>query len=256
MTRNLAFACSLFLLPLAAQAEDSAPRVLTAEVAATGLDTLALQIGVGEVHVTASSDDKVHARVTLRRKEREFMWFFHWMAGGTRDEIAAAAIQQQTSTGRLTLSLSYPHSGGGDDMKQEWDVQLPARLKLEADMQVGDLDIEGVEGGVSAKLNVGQLNLDLPKGAIDADVNVGEIRAKSGSLHHGHIELASNIGDTMLILQGTESGVHQHGGLGSHVYLDGAGADNMQLKLNIGEVTLHINPQDDAKPAANPGDGR
>jgi hypothetical protein len=31
---------------------------------------VALQVGVGEVHVIASSDDKVHARVTLDARAR------------------------------------------------------------------------------------------------------------------------------------------------------------------------------------------
>ena len=257
--KKLLCASVLVLLPLAARAEPapaSAPRVLTTEAAATGFDTLALEIGVGEVHVTASSDDKVHARVTLRRKEREFMWFFHWVAGGTSEEIAAATIQQKLSGDRLTLSLSYPHSSGGDDMKQEWDVQLPARLKLDADMQVGDLSIEGVAGGVSVKLNVGELALDLPKGSIQAEVNVGEIRAKSGSAQHGHISLSSNIGDAMLVMEGAESGYHEHGGLGSRVSMDGKGPDDMKFIINIGEVTLHLTPQDAGKAGAKDGVGK
>jgi len=245
------FAALLLAAPLLARADDSAmPRVLNAEVSAAGINTLALEVGVGEMHITASSDDKVHVQVTLRRKEREFMWFFHWMDGGTSKEIAAAAILQKSSGDRLTLTVSYPREGDGSDMKQEWDVQLPARLKLDAVMAVGDCSIEGVAGGVGAKLNVGELNIDAPKGAIEASVDVGEIRAKSGTSQHGLIQLSSNIGDTVLVLKGTESGYHEHGGLGSSVSVDGSGPDTMQLKVNIGEVSLHITPPDDAKSGA------
>jgi hypothetical protein len=254
--KRLFCASLLALLPLAALADSTEPRVLSAEVQTAGVDTLALEIGVGEVHVTASSDDKIHARVTLRRKQREFMWFFHWMTEGSTSTIAAARIDQRSSGGRLTLTLALPHASDQQDLKQEWDVQLPARLKLDAVMDVGDLSIEGVAGGVMAKLNVGELNLDLPKGAIDANVNVGEIRARSGSGHHGRIELSSSIGDVALILQGTEGGTREHGGLGSRVSLDGDGPDEIQLKLNIGEVTLHLNPQDEGKPQAKDGDGK
>jgi hypothetical protein len=247
------FAAVLLLIsaPLLAQADDSAmPRVLNAEAPTAGINTLALEVGVGEMHITASNDDKVHVQVTLRRKEREFMWFFHWMDGGTSKEIAAAAIQQKLSGDRLTLIVSYPHEGDGSDMKQEWDVQLPARLKLDAVMAVGDCSIEGVAGGVAAKLNVGELVIDVPRGAIDASVDVGEIRAKSASSQHGRIQLSSNIGDAMLVLKGTESGTHEHGGLGSRISLEGGGPDTMQLKVNIGEVSLHLEPADDAKHGA------
>jgi hypothetical protein len=219
------------------------PRTLSLDLASTGLDTLALQVGVGEVHVTASSDDQVHAQVTLRPKEREFLGFLHWSGGAGRD-IAAASIHQERDDKRLMLSLDLDRHDQ-DEIKQEWEVQVPARLKLDSVMNVGEMSIAGVTGGVGAKLDVGELEIDVPKGSIDADVNVGEIRAKSGSGHHGHIQLASNIGDATLLLQGAESGVHEHGGLGNRVSLDGDGPDSMDLKLNIGEVTLRIDAEGD-----------
>ena len=244
--KHLAALLLLSVLPLAAQADSASamPRVLTTEAAIAGINSVALDVGVGEMHVTASSDDKLHVQVTLRRKEREVMWFFHWVAGGTRDEIAAATIRQKTSGDRLMLSLDYPHSAGNDDMKQEWDVQVPPRLKVEATMEVGDLRIEGVEGGVGAKLNVGEVSIDVPKGAIDANVDVGEIRAKTATDRHGKIDLTTNIGDTVLIIQGSDSGYHDHSGLGSRISLEGSGPDAMRLKVNIGDVSLHVTPAD------------
>ena len=244
----------LMFLPLAAQAD--APRVLSADFSAAGVDTVGLEIGVGDVHVTASGDDEVHVHVTLRRKQREFMWFFHWMTEGSSSTIAAASLSQHASGGRLDLSLTFPHKDDQQDVDQEWDVQLPAPLKLDADMQVGNLSIEGMAGGVKAKLNVGELTLDLPQGAIDAEVNVGEIRAKSASPRHGHISLGSSIGDAVLLMQGTESGYHERGGLGNQVSLDGSGPDAMRLRLNIGEVTLHLNPQDVGKSGTKDGGGK
>ena len=219
------------------------PRSLDVDVPGTGLDTLALEVGVGEVHVTASSDDTIHAEVTLRPKERQLFGFLHW-SGATARSIAAAAIHQERKDKRLILSLDL---GGHeqDEIKQEWEVQVPARLKLDSVMNVGEMNIAGVAGGVGAKLDVGELEIDVPKGSIEADVNVGEIRAKSGSSHHGRIQLASNIGDATLLLHGSDSGVHEHGGLGNRVSMDGDGPDSMDLKLNIGEVTLHVEPQDD-----------
>ena len=243
--KHLAALLLLSALPLAAQADPavSSPRTLKADVAGAGVNTVALEVGVGELHVTASADDKVHVQVTLRQKEREFLWFFHWMDGGTDDQIAAAAIQQKSSGDRLILSLSYPHRGDSN-LKQEWDVQLPARMKLDAVMEVGELGVQGVAGGVGAKLNVGEVSIDVPQGSIDASVDVGEIRAKTATARHGSIELATNIGDAVLVMQGSESGYHEHGGLGTHVSLDGSGPDAMQLKVTIGDVSLHVTPTD------------
>ena len=249
------FAALLLLsaLPLAAHPDSaSMPRVLKADLAASGINGVALEVGVGELHVTASGDDKVHVQVTLRHKERQFMWFFHWMDGGSADEIAAATIRQKTSGDRLTLSLDYPHSSGGDDMKQEWDVQLPVRLKVDATMAVGSMSVDGVQGGVKAKLNVGEVSIEVPQGAIDANVDVGEIRAKTATGQRGNIELGTNIGDAMLSMEGAETAHHERGGLGSHVYLDGSGPDTMRLKVNIGDVSLHVTTAD----ASHKGTGK
>ena len=253
--RRLLCASLLACLPLTAQADASSagPRTLDADIAGTGLDSVTLQVGVGEVHITASSDDKVHAHVTLRRKQREFMWFFHWMTEGSSSAIAAATLEQRTSGSHLTLALDVPHPSDQDDLDQDWDLQLPPRMKLDAEMKVGDLSIEGVAGNVAAKLDVGELTLDLPKGRIQAEVNVGEIRAKSGSPGHGHIELSSSIGEANLIMEGTESGRHEHGGLGNQVTLDGKGPDDMKLGINIGEVTLRLDPR---QPGGHDGGGK
>jgi hypothetical protein len=225
----------------------AAPRTLSLELAAADIDTAALDIGVGEAHVSASGDDKVHVQVTLHQKERELMWFFHWRSKGTAREIAAASLRQQVQDKRVTLSLDS-HGAELDDVKQDWEVQVPARLALKTVMKVGDLSIEDVAGGVDAGLNVGELSIDTPKGRIHAELNVGEIRATSGSQAHGHIDLSSNIGEAVLVSSGKSTGSHDRGGLGNRVTLDGEGADEMRLSVNVGEVSLHLLAPGEEKP--------
>ncbi len=225
--------------PSPAAAAHAGPRTLILEQDAAALDTLALDIGVGEVHVTPSADGALHVQVTLQQKERESLWFFHWMSQGTQRDIAAAAIRSRQEGKRSTLSLDYP-GGNQDDVKQDWEVQVPARLKLAVAMKVGDMSIEGLAGGVEAKLGVGELSIDTPQGPIRGEVNVGEIRATSGSARPGRIELSSNIGEALLTLGGKSAGSREHGGLGNRVSLDGGGPDDMHLSVNVGEATLHV----------------
>ncbi len=221
------------------------PRILTADVDAKGLDKVALTVGVGEVHVGISSDDKLHVKVRLQQKDQEFLGFFHWTGRGMAKRMAAAAIAQKTSGGEIGFSLAYPDGNDQDDFKQDWEVQIPARLALDADMKVGDLVIDGVAGGLDATLNVGELGIDVPKGPLHAKVNIGEIRVTSGSAQHGKVELSSNIGDVVLNIDGKSAGSREHGGLGNRVSVDGDGADDMRLSINVGEVSLHIEPQGD-----------
>ncbi len=217
------------------------PRLLSLDAATAGLDSLGLDVGVGEVRITGSADDQVHVKVILKPKEHELFGMLHWNEA-SRNQIAGAAIKQQRQGKRLTLSLDYPHDQ--DDLKQDWEVQVPARLALDADMKVGEMTVADVAGGVDAKLDVGELSIDTPQGRIHGDVNVGEIRATSGSAKHGRIELSSSIGETQLTIGGKSAGYREHGGLGNHVSVDGSGPDEMSLSINIGEASLHITPTD------------
>lgn len=236
---------------LALAAGNSTQRTLTADIPAAALKKLELRVGVGEVHVKASADDQVHVQVTLKQNERQFLWFFHWMSTGTAADIANAAIQQQITGDTLDLGLNYKGDSDSNDLKQEWEVQLPVRLALETNMKVGELTIKDVAGGVDATLNVGELSIDVPRGHLKGDVNVGEIRAKSGSADHGRINVSSSIGEAVIYLNGSTSGYHDHGGLGNSVTVDGKGHDDMSLSVNIGEASLRIQPPDTAKAGSN-----
>lgn len=237
--------------PALAQA-DMGPvtRTLTADIPAAGLKELDLRVGVGEVHVSPSPDDQVHVEIKLHQKDEEYLWFFHWSSSGTAKDIADAAIYQRRDGDILSLGLD--HDDRNDSVKQEWKLELPARLALDADMKVGDLVISGVAGGVDAVLNVGELDIDVPQGRIKANVSVGDIRAKSGSSGYGRVRVASNIGDAMLTINGEHPGYHGHSGLGNEVSVDGKGPDDMDLSVNVGEATLRVGAATDTKK----GDGK
>jgi hypothetical protein len=218
------------------------PRILKADLDAKGLDALALEVGVGEVHVGASDDGKVHVQLTLQQKDREFLGMFHWHHESVERSIAEASLAQKTEGGKLTLSLD------GDDhnaLKQDWEVQLPARLALDTDMKVGELVIEGMAGGVDARLDVGELRVDVIKGDLRGEVNVGEIRATNGSARHGRIEVTTSIGDALVSIGGNDAGSRARGGLGNHVTVEGDGPDEMRLSVNIGDASLHVTGGED-----------
>jgi hypothetical protein len=223
-----------------ADGRELAPRTLHADIPATGLKKVAFRVGVGEVHVKPSGDEQVHLTVTIRQKENQLFGFVHWRARGDAQALASAAISQQVQDGTLDLALTYPDRTQDSDFKLDWELQVPVRLALDADMKVGEMTIVGPAAGVDARLNVGELSIDVPKGHLSATVNVGEIRATSGSTAHGHIVLSSNIGEAVLTLTGESAGSHEHGGLGNQVSLDGSGPDDMHLSINVGEASLHV----------------
>lgn len=241
----------LCLLPVLAAAQTGESRTLTANLPATALKSLSVTAGVGELQVTASPDDTVHVRVILQQKSRQVLWFFHWQSRATAREIQSAKIQTQQSDGQLNVSLGTTGKLDTDQVKQNWDVQVPAQLALDVNMKVGKVNVAGVAGGVHVALNVGEIGLDTPRGPMSARVNVGQIRAKSGTQQLGSVNLSSDIGEAVLFANGKpvrNSG--RHNGLGRRVHLAGGGADNMDLSVNVGEVDLNLSapPPPNSKP--------
>lgn len=229
------------LLALPALTWAAAGRTLTAEIPADGIHTLALTAGVGEVRVTPSNDDAVHVSVRLEQKSREFLWFFHWQGNTTAREIQSAQIVQQRSGDRLDLSLGSSRKLDTNQVKQHWTLQIPARLALALNMKVGQVNVQGVAGGVHADLSVGEIDLDIPGGPLNARVNVGQISATSATTQPGTIDLASDIGEAALFMNGKYVGAGgRHSGLGRRIHLPGSGPDSMQLSVNVGEVDLRI----------------
>ncbi|HEX7009540.1 MAG TPA: hypothetical protein VF184_06130 [Phycisphaeraceae bacterium] len=225
----------------------AAPRTLTTDVSAAGVNRLELSVGVGEVHVTISPDDSVHAQVTLKQKEQEFLWFFHWMSEGTAKEIADATLKQEKTGDALALSLDINDDGNNDDVKQVWQVQLPARLMLKTDMKVGELTVDGVAGGVDARLNVGELSINVPHGAVHGDVNVGELRVVSNSTQPGDLSVSSTIGEASIFMNGKfVSHGGEHSGIGKSLSIVGTGPDEMHLSVNVGEAMLKLVPATDS----------
>jgi len=237
--KRIAILGLLLGLPLLAQA--AAPRMLSANIPATGINTLAITVGVGELRITPSTDNTVHVQVSLEQKSREFLWFFHWRSRATTQEIQAAQIARQQQGQRLLLSLTTPGKLSNDDVKQKWIIQVPARLAVDLNMKVGQATISGVAGGVQADLNVGELDVDVPGGALSAKVNVGQISATTGTTRPGAIALSSTIGETALYLHGKYiSHAGEHSGLGRRINLNGNGPDSMKLSVNVGEVDLRV----------------
>jgi hypothetical protein len=235
----------LALLPVAVQAAD-ASRILQAVSPAAELKQLTLDAGVGQLKVSASPDDSVHVQVKLEQKSQNFLWFFHWMSHSTAKAIAQVTLQQQQQDSAITYSLKYPNHLDDSDIKQNWVLQVPARLEMKITMKVGQITVNDIGGGVNASLNVGEMTLNTPHGPMRATVNVGQIRATSGSTQPGNIKLSTTIGDARLYMKGwnNRDDVH-HSGLGSSINVDNKGSDQMDMDVNIGEVSLHIEPSTD-----------
>jgi YbbR domain-containing protein len=241
--RRLVPVLLLASLPFAVQAADTS-RILQSVSPAAELKQVTLDAGVGQLKVSASPDDSVHVQVRLEKKSQNFLWFFHWMSQSTTKAISQVTLQQQSQGDSVTYTLKYPDHLDDGGIKQNWDVQVPSRLFTKVTMKVGQLSVNGIAGGVDVSLNVGEVILNTSAGSMKARVNVGQIRATSATAQPGNIRLSTTIGDARLSMKGRvdRDNMH-HNGLGRTIDVTGNGPDQMDLELNIGEVSLHIGPK-------------
>lgn len=96
------------------------------------------------------------------------------------------------------------------------DIEVPARLDLDIDQSIGEVDIAGVQGSKRIDLNIGEVRIQVPDPGeyrqVQACLKIGEIRA-------------------------TPFGLHREGFFRDCTW-SGGGAFSMDIRLGIGEVHL------------------
>jgi hypothetical protein len=232
---KLAFvALSALAFGVAASTED---REITGTVEAKDLRALRIEAHVGEVDVRVSTKDLVSWRLRLEPNDNDG-WF------SSRKDAARAVAEAKVKTivadGRFELELELPRGTDFDDVKEHWEIEVPARFAIDLHANVGEVELTGMSGGVEAELNVGELHIDVPSGKVDARVNVGEVKVLSATKSPGEVRLAANIGDADLRIGSKRFQAERGFVLGGGVSASNGGKDDITAKVNVGDVTVRI----------------
>jgi hypothetical protein len=232
----------------AGPARAEAPPDLSADIPTQGLDTIVLTAGSGETTVTASGDDHVHVRVILIERQHSFLGVFHWSTDLTAADIQGVVLAQTHDHGGLGLALRYPDDRSFDD-RQRWTVEIPARLKFKAVMDKGRLVVRGLTGGVDAELRMGDLELNCPGGGVRGRVSMGRLHVISGTTQPGRVSVKSSFGLAALSFNGKlyappPSTFHF---IGNSEVQQAGGKDDIDLAVTVGEADLRVGPVGDDK---------
>jgi hypothetical protein len=139
------------------------------------IDTLDLDMHVGEAEVGPTSDDKIYLvlKVYARRN-----WY-----GRNKAAPEDAELDVRRSAKTLTLRLH------DDDYREDWVVLVPARLAVDVDLGVGDIEIIGLSKDIALDVGVGdalvRATADNYRSA-NGDVGVGDVDISSptGTVHN------------------------------------------------------------------------
>ena len=127
------------------------------------VEVMRLDIRVGDAEVTASADDKIHVAVKVYGARG---WF------GRRSSVPEGVelkVRQRSNYVQLALD--------DDNFEEEWTIQIPARLALDVDFGVGDIEISGLTGDITLDLGVGDARirgLAEHYSSVYGDVGVGD----------------------------------------------------------------------------------
>ena len=224
------------LLPAACTFQEKPVRTLQATIPAAGITTLALNINIGTVTITPSTDSQVHVSIGFKHANS----FFGIFSMGGSDAIKAATLNQETSNGVLKLGMHYPANTDAGGVSEHWTLAVPAGMHINSRLNVGELQVSGISGGVEAELNIGKVSLDLPGGAIKVSVDIGKIMVTADMLNYGPVSLATTVGNATLRVNGNPAGNQQRSGSGSNVSYQGSGKDAISLTVNTGKVALEL----------------
>lgn len=206
-------------------------REISKNFPAADLKRFHVEARVGSVRVRATNTNEVRMKLELEAK-REGGWLL-----GRKGDPHGVELDSRSVAGTLHLTLRGERKG----LSEKWVLEVPARLAAEINVEVGDVEARGMEGGARIHVNVGEIDLDVVRGEIDAKVNVGDIRARTASDDYNDVRLEANVGDTDLRV-GSQNVPSSHRGYGpgDSARWNGTGRERIRLEVNVGDASLVI----------------
>lgn len=235
MRRLLVFLPWLLLAACSVQEQEIS---LPAQVLpAAGVTRLNLDVNVGRVSITPSTDGQVHVALSLKPSTSFFGMF---TSGASVTDVQKATITHSLENGVLTLGVQYPANTDSSDISEHWSVALPSAVAVTGHVNVGDLNISGIAGGADVNMNVGKVQLEVPGGPLKVNVNVGKIQASVHSLNYADITLGANIGKAGLTVEGVSAGDLHKTTTGENLTYKLNGTNSINLQVTTGSIQLAL----------------
>jgi hypothetical protein len=208
----------------------AADRTLAESFPVDGIDAVQVASGVGDVRIVSGGADALHVEVTLTPRR-----------GGMFSSMRKA--EQEVETARLTsrevrgvLRLEIESESDEPRFEARWEVTAPARLGIEVELGVGDLEIAGFTSGVEVELGVGDASIKVDAGEVEASIGVGDAVVRAPAAAYASAEASSGVGGAAIDARGeVTSG---KGFVGQSNSWRGSGTDTIELEAGVGDVRV------------------
>lgn len=210
----------------------AAARVLERSTPAAGLDRVEIEAGVGDVRVEVGEDDSIHVEVTLEPRRGGL---FSSIRTAER-EVQEATLEAETA-GRA-LQLRVGTNADERRFEERWTVVMPARLALQLELGVGDVELRGVVGGITLEAGVGDVVVDAEGGDLDLEVGVGDLSVRAPAVAYASVRCAAGVGEARIRVQGETLG--GGGFVGSSASWTGSGPHRIRAELGVGDASVTL----------------
>ena len=221
------------ILTIATPLLAATPRTLQGEVPATGLEIVRLDAGVGDIDVVAvDTADLVTVEVQLKARRGGF---FSSLKKAQR-EVDEAELRMDISKGVLRLEIETE----SDDrhFEERWILGLPAHLDFDLDLGVGDVDIRGLAGTLTADIGVGDLTAEAVSGSISIDIGVGDATVKAAAVDYGSVDGSGGVGNAELMVRGRK--ISSSGFVGASTEWTGEGPHSIEISAGVGDAKVTL----------------
>ena len=220
-------------LAIAAPLSAAAPRILDGRVPAVDLETVRIDAGVGDIEITAV-DGADEVSVTVELKARRGGFFSSLKKA--QAEVDEAELRLDVSRGVLRLKISTE----SDDrhFEERWTVELPARLGCNLDLGVGDIDVRGTSGDLTADLGVGDLTAVTVSGDLNIDIGVGGASVEAAAADYGAVDGSGGVGDAQLTVRGER--ISSSGFVGKSAEWTGSGERIIDISVGVGDAKVTL----------------
>ncbi len=232
MKRTIFLVAGLALAIVAHAAED---RLIEHSQDSKGLEGLGIDANVGSIDLVGWDKAGIEIEVKLEDEDRGWGW-----RNRSEKAIAAAELKIVERGNRLFLEIDYGDEDD-DDVEEHWTVRAPQGFSIEAELNVGEMEIDNFSGGVDADLNVGELVVSVPRGDVHAEGNVGEVSVESETDSLGDVSVETNVGDALLRIRGDRiRATGPRFSPGGEASYSGDGDDDIVAEVNVGEASVIV----------------
>jgi hypothetical protein len=229
MSKHLITSCILLMVIAPAVA---GARTLSDSYPAADIERVVVDAGVGEMVVVAGADDAVSVEITLKARR-----------GGlfSSKRRAERQVEEAELRGEVVgreLHLKVLSESEERRFEERWTLEVPARLALELEIGVGDVEVRHLAGGVDLEAGVGDVVIEVSQGDVLIDVGVGNATVTAPAHAYGRVTSSSGVGDGRLSVGGER--IQGEGFVGHSASWSGQGSHRLEIEVGVGDARVTL----------------